>query len=147
MQIADGVIILEDIRESKSEDPGPLIPDDISEIFRLFEMDIRCGGNSAYYRVMISSQTEKILNMGKGGLYCVVIHLLNTLDDDEASGEDIVLEAWCIIISFFAENLEANDAPQGSDLISDWIMWAANYVGIGFDGEDDDQDDEDAEKE
>lgn len=121
-------------QETEEEESGPqsLIPDEVSELFRLFEMDIRCGGNSAYYRVLTSQHAEKILSLGKPGLGLVVIYLFETLENNETKADPIVLEAWCILISFFAENLKADDAPQNSDLISDWFIWAAEFVGIEF---------------
>ncbi|MDF1497703.1 MAG: hypothetical protein P1P90_06680 [Patescibacteria group bacterium] len=150
MQPAEEINSVEEESEAEDEMSGPqsLIPDEISELFRLFEMDIRCSGNSAYYRVITSSHVEKILSLGKPGLGLVTIYLFETLDNNETNADPIIIEAWCIVISFFAENLEASDAPQGSDTISDWFMWAANYVGIAFEEEPEDDEfseDEDTE--
>ncbi len=125
----------------------PLIPDEISVLFRLFEMEIRCSGNSAYYRVITSQHAEKILSLGKPGLSLTVIYLFETLENDETKADPMVLEAWCILISFFAENLEADNAPQDSDIISDWFMWAADFVGIEFREKSKDDNDPDDETE
>jgi len=150
MQTAEELDTVEEDLEAKSETPESrsLIPDEISELFRLFEMDIRCGGNSAYYRVITSAHAEKILSLGKPGLGLAVIYLFETLENDETKADPILLEAWCTLISFFAENLEAKDAPQESDIISDWFMWAAKFVGIRFEEESEDgefSEDEDTE--
>ncbi|MBU2566630.1 hypothetical protein KKG46_03665 [Patescibacteria group bacterium] len=127
------------VTEDESSEQQLLIPDDVSELLRLFEMDIRCGENSTYYRVITSPHTDKILSLGKSGLGFVIMHLFTILEEDETNIHPMVFEAWHIIISFFADNLKAEDAPQRSDLFSDWLIWAANFVGIQFAKEPEDE--------
>ncbi|MFZ6015641.1 MAG: hypothetical protein ACOYUZ_04800 [Patescibacteria group bacterium] len=114
-----------------------LIPEETAKMFRLFELEMRFGNNSVYHRVLVSRATEKILELEHDGLRCLVIHLYDSIQT-RAMDED-VLEAWLILISIFADDLDAADAPQESDLLSDWFAWAANHVGIEFTEEEDDE--------
>ena len=123
------------------------IPEEISELFRLYEMDIRCRGNPVYYRVITSNFIDQILKLEKAGLFFTVLHLMQSLDGNDDNADDDVLEAWCILISFFAENFGIESAPQGSDMLSDWFTWAAEFVGIEYSEElEEDEDGEEGEE-
>ena len=116
--------------QSAKDTSDKFVPDEIAQLFRLFEMSIRIGGNPIYYRVITSKITDKILAMEKAGLFFVVLHLMESMDSDSADINEEMIEAWCIIISFFADNLQAENAPNDSDMPGDWFLWAADFVGI-----------------
>ncbi|GEM_PF-1299619 len=112
------------------EEDNPKIPEAIAKIFRLFELEISIGTSSVYHRILISSTMDQILDLGKDGLRFLVLHLYESIQV-RVMDED-VLEAWHIMISFFAENLKAKNAPQDSEDFSDWFAWAIDFTGVEF---------------
>jgi hypothetical protein len=107
-----------------------MIPEEVAKLFRLFELEIVIGTSSVNHRILISNTTDIILDLGTDGLRYLVLHLYEsaqtrTMDDD-------VINAWRIMISFFAENLKADDTPRNSEELSEWFDWAADFLGIEF---------------
>jgi hypothetical protein len=114
-----------------SEDAEAIeVPEEVAKLFRIFELEILVGTSSVYHRVLISNVIESILDLEHEGLRYLVLHLYESIQT-RAMDKD-VLEAWHITISFFAEKLEADDAPEQSDSLSDWFAWAADFTGIEF---------------
>ncbi len=108
----------------------PVIPEEVAKLFRLFELEIRVGTSSVHHRILISGTMDTILDLGLEGLRYLVLHIYESVQT-RAMDED-VLEAWHIMIGFFAEKLKAEDAPQDSENLSEWFAWAADFTGIEF---------------